>query len=219
MATSVLATLLPDAVKLIEADEAAWKGELFKEEADHIRRAVSKRADEYRAARTCARIALKHFDIPPQPILSGKNRQPLWPAGITGSITHTEDYCAVAVARTADIQSIGIDVEGNSPLDTDLRSMICTETERAWIDQWGTQSYPQGIWEKIIFSCKESIYKAFNPIYGVFLDFQEATLSLDARQGCFIAAIHQREHSIQLQWQGRFALDQRYVYSAVVIQS
>jgi 4'-phosphopantetheinyl transferase EntD len=39
------------------------------------------------------------------------DRTPVWPDGVVGSITHTGDFAAAAVAWAADIAGLGIDSE------------------------------------------------------------------------------------------------------------
>jgi 4'-phosphopantetheinyl transferase EntD len=62
------------------------------------------------AKRALSRLGLHHVELP-----VGPNRAPVWPSGVSGSITHTagltRGHVAVAVARTDAVSSIGIDAE------------------------------------------------------------------------------------------------------------
>ena len=74
--------------------------------------------------RTCARIALGRLGLPPAPLLSGPKREPLWPDGVVGSITHCDGYRAVAVARADQLASIGIDAEPHAELPAGILARI-----------------------------------------------------------------------------------------------
>ena len=54
-------------------------------------------------ARACAREALAQLGAAPAPILPGRRGEPLWPAGVVGSITHCAGYRAGAVARADEL--------------------------------------------------------------------------------------------------------------------
>src|SRR5258708_8108427 len=90
--------LLSDEVLTVEADEACWRGSLLSLEESLVAKAVPKRRREFTAGRNCARRALAQLGYPDFALLAGSHGQPLWPPGIAGSITHCDDYCAVAVA-------------------------------------------------------------------------------------------------------------------------
>jgi len=158
---------------------------LYPEERQHIAKAVPKRQAEWTIGRVCARAALARLGLAPGPIVSGTDRNPSWPPGVVGSITHTDTVCAVAVARAADVVSLGIDVETAAPLDADLEPLICTPAERRWLD--AQPSEERGIWSKLVFSAKESFYKCQYPRTGQLLDFLDVELSLDPRATTFSA--------------------------------
>ncbi|MBO0877952.1 MAG: 4'-phosphopantetheinyl transferase, partial [Pseudonocardia sp.] len=88
---------------------------LWPEEAAHIGHAVPRRRDEYACVRHCARQGLAALGIAPAAILSGSRREPLWPPGAVGSMTHCAGYRAAAVARASDVAAVGIDAEPHEP--------------------------------------------------------------------------------------------------------
>ena len=98
----------PAATRLLElfsagcvAEEAVPQlhdAELFPEERACLAKAVEKRRAEFGTARVCARRALAQLGFPPMPLVPNKDRSPVWPQGVVGSITHTRGYCAVIVA-------------------------------------------------------------------------------------------------------------------------
>ncbi|WNI19040.1 4'-phosphopantetheinyl transferase family protein [Actinacidiphila sp. ITFR-21] len=150
---------------------------LFPEEAEAITKAVAKRRAEYTAGRACARAALAAFGAPSGPILRDARRgAPVWPAGFVGSITHTEGYRAAAVARAGDILTLGIDAEPHGPLpDGVLDVILATPAEQAALDRL-TAEHPAFRWDRLLFSAKETVYKAWYPFHRRMLGFKEAEL-------------------------------------------
>src|SRR5215469_3139377 len=67
---------------------------LAPEEAAHVARAVPKRVGEFAAGRACARRALEQLGVPDFVLRVGPHREPIWPVGMAGSITHTAGFCA-----------------------------------------------------------------------------------------------------------------------------
>ncbi|HTQ34349.1 MAG TPA: hypothetical protein VMI30_09280 [Stellaceae bacterium] len=125
--------LLPPQVSVVETRRDAPDVFVFPEEAALVEGAVAPRLAEFVTTRHCARLALRRFDIADSPILRGPKREPLWPAGIVGSLTHCADYRAAAVARLSDILSIGIDAEPHEPIRDRIVERILVEEERAWL--------------------------------------------------------------------------------------
>jgi 4'-phosphopantetheinyl transferase EntD len=158
-------------------------GNLFPEEARLLSpRTVNKRREEFAAGRTCARKALAMLGAPSIPLLQGEQREPLWPQGIIGSITHCNHYCAATVARVENCRSIGIDAELNEPLAPGLLSMIARDREREWISQ---AMEPSICWDRLLFSMKESVYKAWYPMERRWLGFEEAEIEVDIETHSF----------------------------------
>jgi 4'-phosphopantetheinyl transferase EntD len=150
---------------------------LYPEEAEAVARAVDKRRAEYAAGRACARAALASLGNAPGPIPRESERgAPVWPAGFVGSITHTEGYRAAAVARAGDILTLGIDAEPHGPLpDGILDAILATPAERAALETHTGRS-PHVRWDRLLFSAKETVYKAWYPFHRRMLGFQEAEL-------------------------------------------
>ena len=139
-------------------------------------RAVAKRQREYITGRQLARTALAQLGVPPRPIVTQADRSPAWPQGIVGSISHTNTWCAVAMASSCDFATIGLDIEEDVPLDLDLLRTVCVRSELDWLrrlppDEAGRKA-------KIVFSAKEACYKAQYPLTGQFLDFDAFSVRL-----------------------------------------
>jgi 4'-phosphopantetheinyl transferase EntD len=144
------------------------------------------RVREFTAGRNCARRALEQLGVPAAPILVGAHREPLWPAGIAGSITHTSDYCAAAALRTGSVLSLGVDAEPDVPLAAELLASIADREEQVMLGALSARAY--GHWDKLLFCIKEAFFKAFFPLSGQFIDFHAARAVIegtDAATGSF----------------------------------
>lgn len=173
-----------------EARVAATRGdlqvELFAEEQAAIERAVEKRRREFVTARACAREALAQVGRPATPILPGPRGEPLWPAGIVGSITHCKGYRACAVAPASELRALGVDAEPDAPLPDGLLGDIALPEERELLRDLGRRA-PGVHWDRLLFSIKESVYKAWYPLAERWLGFEDAVVSIDARRESFSA--------------------------------
>lgn len=165
--------ILPSAVATAESSADAPEDELFPEELELIERAVPKRRSEFATARACARRALATLGVEPRPILRGEKREPLWPEGIVGSLTHCDGHRAAAVARASDFRSIGIDAEPDAPLPRGVLDAISLGGERPQLDRADGPHL-----DRVLFSAKESVYKAWFPITHRWLGFHDASIAL-----------------------------------------
>jgi 4'-phosphopantetheinyl transferase EntD len=175
----VIGELLPDSVVAVETyghdepDNAA----LYPEEAALVARAVPKRRREFAVVRACARRAMEKLGVPPQPVLPGERGAPRWPAGLTGSMTHCDGYCAAALVRVTDLASLGIDAEPHGPLPEGVLESVSLPQERVRMRALAT-ARPAIHWDRLLFSAKESVYKAWFPLTGKWLDFAEADIDI-----------------------------------------
>lgn len=132
----LLPCIVPQAVVTMEADPRACRRDadaLFPEERSYIERAVAKRRREFTTGRLLARTALEKLGIEAQPIGRGSDRSPVWPSDTVGLISHTDSWCAVAVARSTDVLALGIDVENDAPLLARLLEIVCVPQELEWL--------------------------------------------------------------------------------------
>jgi 4'-phosphopantetheinyl transferase EntD len=211
----VIGGLVPGAVVTVEAAEADWTAPLLPEEEPLVARAVEKRRREFTAGRTCARRALERLGWPGFAIVAGPRREPVWPSGVAGSITHCRGYCAAAVARTSEVRSVGIDAELRVTLSDGVEEMICTEAERRHV-----ATLPGDHWPTLLFSAKESIYKAWYPLARRWLDYRDAELTVDPERGTFTARILLQVEPGVFPWNplhGRFAMSDERIFTAVTI--
>jgi 4'-phosphopantetheinyl transferase EntD len=184
----VLADLLPAFVHTVEVFDDPPEARLLPEEEPYVARAVDVRRREFTTGRHCARAALRRLGFAPIAITRGERGAPDWPDGVVGSITHCAGYRAAAVARAVDLVTIGIDAEPNEPLPDGVLSKVALAAERIRLAALA-ESVPGTAWDRLLFSAKESVYKAWAPLTGTFLDFDGADIVFDSVAGTFVARL------------------------------
>ncbi|MCG7897814.1 MAG: 4'-phosphopantetheinyl transferase superfamily protein [Candidatus Thiodiazotropha weberae] len=205
-----LAELFPSCAMLVKADQAMWTTPLCKEEEKLIEKAVQKRQQEFRAGRHAAHLALEKLSAPWEPLLRDEKRQPLWPTGFLGSISHCRGECVAVCAKTTELASLGIDVEPLEPLPKGVDQYIHTPQDQVTME--ADSSLP----ERLIFSAKESIYKCYYPLIGEHMGFQSVSLSIDVDSRSF-EFIPSAENTIpfpaELKFHGRFMMSDSHLYT------
>jgi 4'-phosphopantetheinyl transferase EntD len=183
----VIEEILPACAAVLDTREDLLVA-LFPEEELAVGRAVEKRRREFVTARACARGALAQLGWPPVAIPTGARGEPRWPAGVVGSITHCAGYRACAVARTEDLATVGIDAEPNQPLPDGVLGEIACAEEREMLRELARLE-PSVRWDRLLFSAKEAVYKAWFPLAGRWLGFEDAAVSVDRARGAFEARL------------------------------
>ncbi len=180
-----------------------------------MRDASPKRRREFATGRACARRALARLGFEGGALPRAADRTVVWPAGFVGSITHTEGYCAAAVARSTDYSSIGIDAEGLAQIDVELEKMICLPHERERLERCGAGERRR--LATLFFSAKEAFYKWQFPLTGRWLDFHD--VEIEADRDTFVAQSRVAlDNSIgRAQVVGRFAFDDSVVVSVCAL--
>lgn len=142
----------------------------------NLSKAVNKRCAEYLAGRIVARQAIERINGTKPQIGTHKDRSPIWPKGLIGSITHSDRFAAAALAQQKYHQFLGIDFEHwiNAQLADELSGQILDKYEKQLLSQCSI-SFEQGV--TLIFSAKESFYKALYPHVKTFFGFDEARVS------------------------------------------
>ena len=174
---------------------------LFDVERATLGDAIAPRRREFAAARWCARNALERLGLPRAAVPSGDSGEPLWPAGVVGSITHCAGYRASAVARAADVRSIGIDAEPDAPLPPGVLRSIATA---------GDVATAAGVCaDRLLFSAKEAAFKAWFPMTGRSIGFEDVAVRIDG------SAFEARIGADELR--GRWAVAGGLIGTAVVV--
>lgn len=210
----MIETLLPPQVSAVERrGDDADAAPLAEEEA-LVEGAVAARRAEFATARACARQALRQIGAPVGPILRGPKREPLWPPGIVGSLTHCAGYRAAAVARADEVLAIGIDAEPHAAIQERVAARVMDAEERAWAAR-----APVGIhWDRLFFSAKESVYKAWFPLARRWLDFGDAHLTIDPEAGAFHARLLvEPPGGLPAEFHGRYLIADGLVITAIAV--
>ncbi|RZQ51489.1 phosphopantetheinyl transferase [Pseudoalteromonas phenolica] len=142
---------------------------------ERIKKAVHKRQAEYLAGRICATQALTALNFDNPIIHTADDRVPIWPSGTFGSITHTKGIAAAIAGIKHGTTGVGIDVEKlmKDSQETKLQTHILRNDEKAQFHELGKQvTHPLSV----IFSAKESIYKALYPFVKKYFGFDKARL-------------------------------------------
>jgi len=177
--------LFPIDVAVAVSDPHAEHTPRFAAEAQAVARATTRRRREFLAGRAAAHRAMAQIGGAVSPVLAGADRAPVWPEGITGSISHSARTCLAVVAETRDTPALGIDIEDEAPLDPALVAEICTLPERAWLST--RPEALRGRLAKLIFSAKECAYKCQFMLSREMLDFGDLEITADLETGQFEA--------------------------------
>jgi len=183
----VLEQLLPPPVVAVERYDDEQPADLFPEEEALIVNAVPKRQAEFSSVRACARDAMRRLGVEPVAILPGPKREPLWPEGVVGSLTHCAGYRAAALALSTDFRTIGIDAEPHAPAPEGVLGAIALPSEIDRMPGLAAED-PKICWDRLLFSAKESTYKAWFPVTRRWLGFEDADITL-AADGTFHSRI------------------------------
>lgn len=203
-----------------EADPMLIRETCYPEEETCIRNAVPKRRQEFATGRFCARRALTRLGIRNFPLLVGENREPVWPKGIVGSISHTDGYCGVVVARKNQIQSLGLDVERVGRQSSNCWRRICIRQELSWIGSLSSDRAQ--INATLVFSAKECLYKCQHAISKRWLDFHDVMITVNSDIGEFeatflvnVGGFFKRGTSVK----GKYFFRHGYVFTGMSIPS
>jgi 4'-phosphopantetheinyl transferase EntD len=165
------ASLFPEGVVAAEMRVPGDASLLAPEEAAVVANAVPKRVGEFAAGRLCARRALAELGVVGFPVRAGLDRQPTWPEGIIGSITHTEGLCAAVIAERKLLRGIGIDTEPACSVKPALWPRILIHSELDWLAS--LEDRERAAAATLIFSAKEAAYKCQYPVTGERLSFSD----------------------------------------------
>lgn len=167
---------------------------------DELQNAVQKRKAEFLAGRFVAAQALAALGLSAEQrqVAVAADRAPVWPSGILGSITHTTDFALCCVGKASDISLMGIDSELvlSQANAQNIAAEIHNTTELELLTDAG---FGAALATTLIFSAKESLYKALYPKVRCFFGFETARLS----------RVDSQSHSLTLVLSGSFAAQHR----------
>lgn len=127
------------------------------------------------AARIVARQLLAQLGHPGVALPKGLSGEPIWPAGIAGSLAHDDQVAVAAVGMQHHVGAVGIDIEPAAFLPPDMLELIATPLELRRIADDPLRG-------KLLFAAKEAVYKAVYPLDRVFLEFRDIEVDLAGRR-------------------------------------
>ena len=180
-------SLFGDDVAFVTSDQLDRAPRLLPEEDRLLGAVRDSRRREFTLGRACARQCMRALDVEAGPVLIGAGREPVWPAGLVGSITHTGPFAAAAVAPTPALRGIGLDAEPDAPLPSGVLERISTVDERRWVHRVdrAVLAHPG----RLLFCAKEATYKVWYPLARRWLDFGEVSVEVDELSGRFVGRV------------------------------
>lgn len=146
-----------------------------------LQTAVAKRKAEYLASRWLTQQTLAQRGMPDFVLRNAPDRSPIWPAGMHGSLSHTRNHALIAITREA--VCVGVDVEQFMAEEVayETAELLMQPVEQALLAQ---QPLPFSQAATLLFSLKESLYKALWPQLHQPMDFLQAELTnVDVARG------------------------------------
>lgn len=173
----MIETLVPSSVATAETRADLPDVALFPDEERCVAGAIERRRHEFATGRACARAAMAKLGVSPTALAKGERGEPLWPQGVVGSITHCRGYRASAAARAAEIASLGIDAEPDEPLPARVIERVAFGHEREWVAD-APDHLASVCADRLLFSAKEAVYKAWYPLARRWLGFEDVEIAL-----------------------------------------
>lgn len=135
-----------------------------------------KRQADFLAGRVMASVAQAAFALPIEQISVGPDRAPVWPAGLSASLSHGNDRVA-CLATPNDRKLVGVDLEdfASGDLLTAILAECLQPTERRAATAQSHLTLDAAA--TLLFSAKETIFKALYPVVQRFFGFEKVVLS------------------------------------------
>lgn len=179
-----------------------------------VAHSVDIRKAEFGDARWCAHQALSELGRDSsEPILRGERGMPLWPASVSGSLTHTDGFRAAVVAPRLLVRSMGLDAEPAEPLPKDVLGSIARVGEVPQLKRLEEQGITCA--DRLLFCAKEATYKAWFPLTHRWLGFEQAEIDL-RDDGTFVSYLLVRPTPVPF-IAGRWVLRDGYVIAATAV--
>ncbi len=180
-----------------------------------VAHAVDIRKSEFGDARWCAHQALAQLGRDTgSPILRGERGMPLWPAAVSGSLTHTDGFRAAVVAPRLLVRSMGLDAEIAAELPEGVLDSIARPSELPQLERLKTNGLACA--ERLLFCAKEATYKAWFPLTHRWLGFEQA--EIDVREdGSFVSYLLVRPTPVPF-IEGRWVVRDGFIIAATAVQ-
>lgn len=148
-----------------------------------LKKAVHSRKIEFLVGRYLAKVLLENANAESTFVARGDYSQPIWPRGYTGSISHTDGSAICVLGSTGDFQCIGIDIEKymTQKQISEIGSRIACDAE---IGLSRKSTLTQEQFFSLLFSAKESVFKALFPRVNTYFEFTDVELTQVDTQRC-----------------------------------
>lgn len=169
-------------IYMTRIDHAAFETTWFADESlacpPRVAGSVLRRQAEFFHGRLCAREALRQYGLKCGDVPVGRSREPVWPPGFIGSITHNHTLAAAVALPHGPYSGAGVDIEGVMPDEAwkGMIDIVLSDAEIAYLHQLA-KAAPFGVLITLVFSAKESFYKAMFGTVNRFLDFDTIVLT------------------------------------------
>ena len=151
---------------------------LESERPENFENYSKERKTEFLMGRDCAERALKKLDgCKSYSVGVKKDRSPVWPPGVIGSITHNKNWVLSCVASNKRMKGLGVDIESTLRIKAlkNIESKILVEEEKALGLSLKKEISPQDFLS-LVFSSKEALFKCLYPICQTFFYFKDAEI-------------------------------------------
>jgi enterobactin synthetase component D len=177
------------------------------------------RRDDFLIGRICASKAYQLcFSEELLSLPVGESKAPVWPHGAVGSISHSRNMAGAAVAKKEDLLGVGIDFESRKRIKEETARIILTERDIKSVSGLSEHDHLT-----LIFSAKESLYKALYPVVRVFFGFNTAAVtSIDIDSGSFTIELigeisAEYGPTNRASFGGRFTFDEKNILTVIEI--
>lgn len=164
-----------------------------------IAQASRKRQAEYLASRWLAKRLLTEFGIANFQLKNAKDRSPIWPTGISGSLSHHVSSIFMVISTEPSLVGCDIEFWLTSKVATEIAELIANQQEIA-ICQAAGLDFARSV--SLLFSVKEALYKALARTLPEMLDFRAVELNnVDPRlQQVQLILLEQTQREISLNY-------------------
>jgi 4'-phosphopantetheinyl transferase EntD len=164
------------------------QGDLMPDELSLTQDMTPRRVREFRAVRNVARRALVALGETASALPQGTFGEPIWPHGVTGSLSHTAYLAGALVSHKNTIRSVGIDLNDHRALG-DAADELMSGTEITAASQLGLFHDVDAI-KNLLFSAKEALFKCQFPLTRLNdLGYMDVELTVRPGEGCISAKL------------------------------
>ncbi len=157
-----------------------------------VLQAVPKRRAEFMAGRLLAHALLRERGCQELVHTVEGQRDPLWPQGYVGSITHSQNRAACMVLSEREALGVGLDLEHWIADETSahIGSMILDSGGEGEVLHPFSPSFSRQL--TVAFSAKESLFKALYPFFQTYWEFRDVrfqALEGNSHRGRILASL------------------------------